>query len=43
VLDFRAHLPGRMAWIGQFNAQRHAKPMRIFERIAWPGASPTPS
>ncbi|KQX39464.1 reverse transcriptase family protein [Variovorax sp. Root434] len=43
VLDFRAHLLGRMAWIGQFSAARHARLMRIFERITWPDATPTPS
>lgn len=43
VPDFRAHLLGRMAWVGQFNPARHARLLRIFERIAWPSASPTPS
>lgn len=43
LADFRGHLLGHIAWIGQFNPTRKARLMRIFERIAWPSATPTPS
>lgn len=41
--DFRGHLLGRIAWIGQFNAARKARLMRLFERIDWTSAAQTPS
>lgn len=41
VPDFRAHLPGRIAWVGQSSATRHARLMRLFARIAWPAPEAT--
>ncbi|SEF33339.1 reverse transcriptase family protein [Variovorax sp. NFACC27] len=41
--DFRGHLLGHIAWIGQFNAARKARLMRLFERIDWTKATQTPS
>jgi len=40
--DFRGHLLGHIAWVGQFNPTRKAKLMRLFERIDWPAAPPPP-
>lgn len=34
--DFRAHLRGRIAWVGQFSPARRAKLEALFARIAWP-------
>lgn len=39
VADFRGHLLGHIAWIGQFNPARKARLMRLFERIEWPAVS----
>lgn len=33
--DFRAHLLGRIAWMGQTSALRHARLMQLFDRIDW--------
>nr|WP_315189259.1 reverse transcriptase family protein [uncultured Albidiferax sp.] len=35
LVDFRAHLLGRIGWVGQFNAARAAKLMGLFEQIHW--------
>ena len=43
VADFRGHLLGRIAWMGQFNPARKARLLRLFERIEWPGPAQTPS
>ncbi|HEX7866283.1 MAG TPA: reverse transcriptase family protein [Variovorax sp.] len=43
VADFRGHLLGHIAWIGQFSPTRKARLMRLFERIEWTGATQTPS
>lgn len=43
VDDFRGHLLGHIAWIGQFNPTRKARLMRLFERIDWTGTTQTPS
>ncbi len=37
VAGFRNHLLGRINWVGQFNAARKAKLMRLFARIEWLG------
>lgn len=36
VSDFRGHLLGHIAWIGQFNPGRKVRLMRLFDRIEWP-------
>lgn len=36
--DFRGHLLGHIAWIGQFSPTRKARLMRLFDRIEWPHA-----
>jgi len=33
--DFRAHLLGRINWVGQLNSRRGDKLMRIFSQIQW--------
>ena len=43
VCDFRGHLLGHIAWVGQFNPARKAKLMRLFERIEWPGPTKPPA
>ncbi|MDN6883993.1 reverse transcriptase family protein [Variovorax sp. CAN2819] len=43
VDDFRGHLLGRIAWIGQFSATRKTRLMRLFDRIDWTDATQTPS
>lgn len=35
VADFRRHLEGRIAWVGQVNPHRGAKLRLVFERIDW--------
>jgi hypothetical protein len=35
--DFRRHLEGRIAWIGQISPARGEKLREIFERIEWGG------
>jgi hypothetical protein len=42
IADFRAHLLGRIAWIGQFSPTRKARLMRLFERIEWDGGGARP-
>jgi hypothetical protein len=39
VADFRGHLLGHIAWIGQFNPTRKARLMRLFDRIEWQSAA----
>jgi hypothetical protein len=34
--DFRAHLLGRVSWVGSLDPTKGAKLMAMFERIAWP-------
>lgn len=34
--DFRAHLQGRIAWVGQLNPARAARLQALFERVQWP-------
>jgi hypothetical protein len=41
--DFRGHLLGHIAWIGQFSPTRKARLMRLFDRIDWTGTTQTPS
>lgn len=43
VADFRGHLLGRIAWMGQFNPARKTRLLRLFDRIEWPGPAQTPS
>lgn len=43
VADFRGHLLGHIAWIGQFNPARKARLMKLFDRIDWTGIAQTPS
>jgi RNA-directed DNA polymerase len=38
LADFRGHLLGRIAWVGQFNAARASKLRGLFAQIQWPGA-----
>ena len=35
AIDFRGHLLGHIAWIGQFNPTRKTRLMRLFDRIEW--------
>lgn len=42
VADYRNHLLGRIAWIGQLNAERAAKLRRSFDAITW-GVDGSPS
>jgi RNA-directed DNA polymerase len=35
VADFRAHLAGRVAYVGRLNPGRGARLVRLFERIVW--------
>ena len=35
VADFRNHLLGKIHWVGQFNAARSVKLMRLFSQIHW--------
>ena len=35
VTDFRAHLRGRIAYVGRLNIERGERLMRLFERIEW--------
>jgi hypothetical protein len=35
VADFRAHLAGRVAYVGRLNPERGARLVRLFERIGW--------
>jgi RNA-directed DNA polymerase len=35
VADFRAHLAGRVAYVGRLNPERGARLVRLFERIVW--------
>ncbi len=41
LADFRGHLLGRIAWVGQFNAARAGKLKRLFEQIQWADGAPT--
>jgi hypothetical protein len=41
--DFRGHLLGHIAWIGQFSPTRKARLMRLFDRIDWTGTTRTSS
>lgn len=41
--DFRGHLLGHIAWIGQFSPTRKVRLMRLFDRIEWPTAAQPPS
>jgi hypothetical protein len=41
--DFRGHLLGHIAWIGQFSPTRKARLMRLFDRIDWTSTTQTPS
>jgi hypothetical protein len=43
VADFRGHLLGHIAWIGQFSPTRKARLMRLFDRIDWTDTKQTPS
>ncbi|UVH55800.1 reverse transcriptase family protein [Variovorax paradoxus] len=43
VVDFRGHLLGHIAWIGQFSPTRKARLMRLFDRIDWTGTTRTSS
>jgi RNA-directed DNA polymerase len=36
IEDFRAHLQGQIAWVGQLNPARAGKLMRLFEKVDWP-------
>jgi len=35
IADFRGHLLGRIAWVGQLNPGKQEKLMRLFDRINW--------
>jgi RNA-directed DNA polymerase len=35
LVDFKAHLLGRIAWVKRLNPHKSAKLMRLFEQINW--------
>jgi hypothetical protein len=39
LADFRAHLLGRISWVGSLNPDRGEKLQRQFAAITWPDAS----